>query len=367
MLLCSRDQGNDHRVTMVTDGNFEDWFPIPAHSEAEIAHGLQGCYQDCSTDAEGNTVDRVCDDGGSTDVQTVEQCQARCAVGSYAYMGLACPRAGAFECWCCNDFDQNSAGTHAMIGTQECSGGELTSGVNGNQNAHCSGFANAAGGYELGGYYLGGHCRAAIYNLQDTLEMPSTDCNDIATDSYVQQCSDTMEWHASIDMSSYSSTEVCNVQVNTGGGTCADYCAEQGRVCMHAQDNAAGGCDLGDLSMHERQDTSQNGCLQTWGDQICGCGVASADTRLPPAPPTIGPPPELVSFDQYRMGVCYQLRAANLDVVMHEMGGDGSCSDGSPIYAQTSGHADSFKFVAPLSPPDGDQLGDVGDTHVVSI
>ena len=80
-------------------------------------------------------------------------------------MGMACPRAGAFECWCCNDLDENSAGRHSLIPTQECSGGELTSGVNENRQDHCSGFSGADDGYVLDGYYLGGHCRAAIYEM----------------------------------------------------------------------------------------------------------------------------------------------------------------------------------------------------------
>ena len=156
--------GADHRVTMVEDGNHENWYLVPAHSEAEVALGLVGCFQDCSSDGEGNTADRVCDEMVA-DVQSVEQCQIQCTEGSYAYMGMACPRAGAFECWCCNDLDENSAGRHSLIPTQECSGGELTSGVNENRQDHCSGFSGADGGYVLDGYYLGGHCRAAIYEM----------------------------------------------------------------------------------------------------------------------------------------------------------------------------------------------------------
>ena len=100
-----------------------------------------------------------------------------------------------------------------------------------------------------------------------------SNCDDVDAKSYEAECSDVIEWHESIDMSLYVESEVCNLQVATGGGNCADYCANQGRVCRHAQDNSGGGCDTGDdMSMHERQDTSENGCLQTWGDQICGCG-----------------------------------------------------------------------------------------------
>eukprot|EP01050_Picozoa_sp_SAG11_P019547 SAG11_NODE_3131_length_2664_cov_5.587914_2_plen_167_part_00 len=66
-----------------------------------------------------------------------------------------------------------------------------------------------------------------------------------------------------------------------------------------------------------------------------------------------------------------RLKAKDMNVVMHESGATVDCSGGNPVRKilsnKSSGHADSFKFVAPLSPPDGDQLGDVGDTHVVSI
>lgn len=111
-------EGNDHRVTMVEDGNHEDWYLIPAFTDEETALGLVGCYQDCSTDAEGNTADRVCDDIVA-DVQTVEQCQAQCSAGHYSFMGMACPRASAFECWCCNDLDQNSGQRTSVINSEE--------------------------------------------------------------------------------------------------------------------------------------------------------------------------------------------------------------------------------------------------------
>ena len=169
--------GNDQRVTMVEDGNHEDWYLVPAQTAEESQNGLQGCFQDCSTDSEGNSIDRVCDDIVS-DVQTVEQCQAQCTVGGYSYMGMACPRAGAFECWCCNDLDQNSGNRHSLIPTSECNGGELTSGVNGNRHDHCSGFDGADnGGYVLDGYYLGGHCRAAIYST--ARQPPPAEATDI--------------------------------------------------------------------------------------------------------------------------------------------------------------------------------------------
>jgi hypothetical protein len=111
---------------------------------------------------------------------------------------------------------------------------------------------------------------------------PPTDCSALDSASYTQECPEITEWHASIDMSGYVGTPVCNVLVSTGGTTCADYCASQGGACQHAQDNQ-NGCNL--AAAHDRQDTSQNGCLQSWGDQICGCSGTSMPVPPPPPPP----------------------------------------------------------------------------------
>ena len=54
----------------------------------------------------------------------------------------------------------------------------------------------------------------------------------------------------------------------TGGDNCKNYCAAMGRNCCHAMDNV-GQCGVG--QDHTRQDMSENGCLQNWGGQICGC------------------------------------------------------------------------------------------------
>ena len=124
------------------------------------------------------------------------------------------------------------------------------------------------------------------YTAQSSPQAPA-DCSGL--DGYNEECPQLTEWHASIDMSAYVGTAVCNVVVSTGGGTCADYCASQGGVCRHAQDNAGSGCELDPA--HDRQNTEQNGCLQTWGDQICGCSGASGGNRPPPPPPRPPPPP----------------------------------------------------------------------------
>ena len=92
----------------------------------------------------------------------------------------------------------------------------------------------------------------------------------LAPASYSQVCGSVTGWHSSIDMSGYDASAVCNVEVSTSGSTCAAYCASQGQTCLHAQDNAAG-CTLDPA--HDRKDTSQNGCLQEWGSQICGCST----------------------------------------------------------------------------------------------
>jgi len=63
------------------------------------------------------------------------------------------------------------------------------------------------------------------------------------------------------------------VAVETDHSTCAEYCASQGLVCRHAQDNFNSGCVL-NHGNHEHQDMSENGCLQQWGGQVCGCGPA---------------------------------------------------------------------------------------------
>ena len=71
--------------------------------------------------------------------------------------------------------------------------------------------------------------------------------------------------------SRYAPEEVCNVIVQTNHGTCEDYCASQGLICRHAQDNVGSGCEL-NHDHHEQQTMSQNGCLQQWNGQVCGCG-----------------------------------------------------------------------------------------------
>ena len=52
-----------------------------------------------------------------------------------------------------------------------------------------------------------------------------------------------------------------------------------------------------------------------------------------------------IPFAQVQMNVCYKLQARNFVAVMYEQGATGGCHDGNPIYAETAGRSDSFKFV----------------------
>lgn len=51
---------------------------------------------------------------------------------------------------------------------------------------------------------------------------------------------------------------------------CKTYCEGQGKTCLRAQDADGGNCNLYDG--HNRQTMLENGCLQSWGDQVCACG-----------------------------------------------------------------------------------------------
>ena len=101
------------------------------------------------------------------------QCHAHCL--GYTYLAMACPMPKGFECWCCNHLDSDSKGRSGLIPERECRASgdhELTSGIYGNKNAHCSGFGGAGmeetakgkaqNKHDWGGFLLGGACRAAV-------------------------------------------------------------------------------------------------------------------------------------------------------------------------------------------------------------
>lgn len=65
---------------------------------------------------------------------------------------------------------------------------------------------------------------------------------------------------------------MCEAYAWTEGSSCNDFCGRQGRDCLHAQKNVKeSSCDLDPA--HDRQDMSQNGCVQVWDSQICGCSA----------------------------------------------------------------------------------------------
>jgi|EP01046_Picozoa_sp_COSAG06_P022067 hypothetical protein len=128
-----------------------------------------GCYHDCGTHANGAAMDRVCDDLGNANVQSPEECRARCQDAGFSMFALGCPQAASVECACCNTLDANDQGEDGRIPDEECAGGSLSSGINGNRQDHCSGMAldtvdPGSGGYVIGGYPLGGYCRVSVFN-----------------------------------------------------------------------------------------------------------------------------------------------------------------------------------------------------------
>jgi len=86
---------------------------------------------------------------------------------------------------------------------------------------------------------------------------------------------------------SWGGTGTCVVHAHTNGKTCKDYCASFGKTCHRGQDDAQqqvneltywlqGQGKAGTMCTawdggHERQTTEENGCLQSWQTQICGC------------------------------------------------------------------------------------------------
>ena len=73
-------------------------------------------------------------------------------------------------------------------------------------------------------------------------------------------------------------TQVCTIFANTASGSCNTWCAAHGLRCQFAQDND-GGC--APYPGHDRQSTANNGCDQTWGNQLCGCSqLGSGHRRL---------------------------------------------------------------------------------------
>ena len=122
--------------------------------------------------------------------------------------------------------------------------------------------------FMLEGYDKDCH-KTSFDNIKITRASTQNFCDGVDRKSYLKLCDGVTEWHKSVDMSLYTALPVCNVHVATHGSTCRSYCKSQGRVCRHAQDNIGSSCKLD--GHHTRQSTTNNGCDQHWGDQICGC------------------------------------------------------------------------------------------------
>jgi len=134
-----------------------------AKPSTDDGYQFETCVQDCSTTSSGIAGNRVCDDV-QTNVQDPRACPVHCKSLNYNKFMLACPTAGKIECWCCNTLDlANDGREHEKLAQSECTGGEMTSGINSDDNGHCSG--TPTGTFIQHGYFLGGYCRGALYNI----------------------------------------------------------------------------------------------------------------------------------------------------------------------------------------------------------
>jgi len=103
-------------------------------------------------------------------------------------------------------------------------------------------------------------------------------------------CGTNLNWHQSVGVRTDATKRCVPGYARTGTGdsiqtrrSCTQWCEERGFVCLRAQDvvghDIVGGrCNLN--PEHTRQTTEENGCLQTWNDQVCECGLTT-----PQAPP----------------------------------------------------------------------------------
>jgi len=131
--------------------------------------------------------------------------------------------------------------------SQTCNGGTQS------RSRSCNSPAPANGGADC----AGSSTESTSCNTQNC-----GSCNGFG--GYERTCNEN-NWHSSI---SFDSSNACQFHVNTGGYNCHDYCNWQGSSCLAAQDNYSG-CSLD--SDHTRQSTSDDGCNQEWGDQVCVC------------------------------------------------------------------------------------------------
>eukprot|EP00931_Biecheleriopsis_adriatica_P060351 TRINITY_DN36234_c0_g1_i1.p1 TRINITY_DN36234_c0_g1~~TRINITY_DN36234_c0_g1_i1.p1 ORF type:complete len:1600 (-),score=242.97 TRINITY_DN36234_c0_g1_i1:250-4581(-) len=75
---------------------------------------------------------------------------------------------------------------------------------------------------------------------------------------------ETGDWPTCLDLG--GKANVCEIQANTGGGHCSDFCSDLGMTCAYAADSL-GTCQAD----KENCVSANNGCNVERGDQICGC------------------------------------------------------------------------------------------------
>merc|ERR1719310_1768223 len=92
-------------------------------------------------------------------------------------------------------------------------------------------------------------------------------------------CKSVSGWHSTISLKAGDATKMCFTKVaQTSGTSCNSWCKKSGLDCLRAQDNKGSGCDLD--GNHQRKSTANNGCDQTWGNQLCQCGKKAAAPKL---------------------------------------------------------------------------------------
>merc|ERR1719210_2279974 len=89
-------------------------------------------------------------------------------------------------------------------------------------------------------------------------------------------CHDIVGWHDTIELEAQDVDMICVAMLaTTGGNTCATWCENAGYDCIRAQDDKDSVCTLD--QNHTRQTTIDNGCQQSWHNQMCQCGRMKAE------------------------------------------------------------------------------------------
>lgn len=135
--------------------------------------------------------------------------------------------------------------------------------------------AAAAGVAALAGYHATGpgHASQSISVMQLT---ENDECEKL-TDS-MANCP-YVRWHHTISKSNSHVDLTCvPKRARTKGKTCKEWCEQGtlGYVCLRGQDNQGGAkhnqCVANKNHDNRGKSADNNGCDQSWGDQICQCG-----------------------------------------------------------------------------------------------